>query len=346
MWNIPRTAAALLAAALWGASFSGACAAGSLEPEETAAEEVPEREELTEGYYALALEAIGGEDYGLARKYLDMTGMYCPREENALLYADVLLKRACLDILDGDLGIALEQLDEAESYCPELAQIYLVKAQIFSAAQSYAEGARALEAYISLTGEEEQNETLALLYQAAGDAGEALRAYEAYARTGLPDRHSAAFQRAVYQMDAGLWDEAEEVFCSFLGDEAYGLAARFNIAVIKLREGKYQEAKEAFDAVTAAGGYCEGLFYNRGLACMLLGDYPAAGRDFALSVIRGEYVPDSTFHQGVCLVEEGDYGRALELFTSLIDSGIGDIPVGTQLYRSACREKLERAEAE
>ncbi|MBQ1492436.1 MAG: tetratricopeptide repeat protein [Blautia sp.] len=307
-------------------------------------EGLTQREQLVAGYYSLALEAINAEDYALARKYLDMTAMYCDPEANAEIYADVLLKRGCLDVIDGDLGIALEQLDEAESYWPELAEIYLVKAQIYTTAENYEEGAAALESYISLTGDEAQNETLALLYQAAGDGEAALHAYETYAESGLGDEQAVAFQTAVYQMDAGFWDEAEEAFTSFLEDETYGLAAQYNIAVTRLRAGQYKESKEAFDAVVEAGGYYEGLYYNRGIASMLSEDYAAAAEDFSLSVVRQEFVLDATFNQGICYMQDENYERACEIFTNLIDSGAENTPAGAWFYRASCYEQLGEKE--
>ena len=44
--------------------------------------------------YTLALNAINKEDYATARKYLNISFVYCNPQTNPMMYADLLLKSA------------------------------------------------------------------------------------------------------------------------------------------------------------------------------------------------------------------------------------------------------------
>ena len=63
--------------------------------------------------YTLALNAINKEDYATARKYLNIAFVYCDPQSNPTMYADLLLKQACIDVIEGDNSIALLALDAA-----------------------------------------------------------------------------------------------------------------------------------------------------------------------------------------------------------------------------------------
>ena len=46
--------------------------------------------------YTLALNAINAEDYDTAKEYLSVCFAYCDPQTNPAMYADLLLKRACI----------------------------------------------------------------------------------------------------------------------------------------------------------------------------------------------------------------------------------------------------------
>ena len=48
--------------------------------------------------YTLALNAINAEDYEAAKEYLNVCFAYCDPQSNPTMYADLLLKRACIDL--------------------------------------------------------------------------------------------------------------------------------------------------------------------------------------------------------------------------------------------------------
>ena len=83
--------------------------------------------------YTLALNAINKEDYATARKYLNISFVYCDPQTNPVMYADLLLKGACIDVIEGENDIALMELDAALTVQPDLADAYLLRTQICTA---------------------------------------------------------------------------------------------------------------------------------------------------------------------------------------------------------------------
>ena len=144
----------MLAAAL--PSFAEEAAA---EPAEVKTEAqfsgLPEDQKLNAAYM-LALNAINAEDYATARKYINISFAYCDRQSNPVMYADLLLKQACIDVIEGDNNIALMALDAALAVNPENADAYLVRTQVY-AAQSYYQRA---QVYSAMGETEKQNADL------------------------------------------------------------------------------------------------------------------------------------------------------------------------------------------
>ena len=90
--------------------------------------------------YTLALNAINKEDYETAKEYLDICFVFCDPQSNPTMYADLLLKRACIDVIEEKNDMALLLLDAAladYSICIdqgyELTQSYYQRAQIYAA---------------------------------------------------------------------------------------------------------------------------------------------------------------------------------------------------------------------
>ena len=83
--------------------------------------------------YTLALNAINAEDYETAKEYLNVCFAYCDPVSNPTMYADLLLKRACIDVIEENNDMALLNLDAALKVQPDLADAYLVRAQVYAA---------------------------------------------------------------------------------------------------------------------------------------------------------------------------------------------------------------------
>ena len=83
--------------------------------------------------YTLALNAINAEDYETAKEYLNICFAYCDPQTNPTMYADLLLKRACIDVIEEKNDMALLNLDAAIRVQPDLADAYLVRTQVYAA---------------------------------------------------------------------------------------------------------------------------------------------------------------------------------------------------------------------
>ena len=132
--------------------------------EEAVPEEIPAEETAAEAQgasiadaqkldasYTLALNAINAEDYDTAKEYLSVCFAYCDPQTNPAMYADLLLKRACIDVIEEKNDMALLNLDAAIRVQPDLADAYLVRTQVYAAQGNVDSAIESLEKYIELT---------------------------------------------------------------------------------------------------------------------------------------------------------------------------------------------------
>ncbi len=161
------------------------------------------QEQKLDAVYTLALNAINKEDYATARKYLNISFVYCDRATNPVMYADLLLKQACLDVIEGDNDTALLALDAALTVEPDLADAYLVRTQIYTAQGEFAKAVENLEKYVDLTQDTAMYETVAQLHDANGDTEAAQAAYDKFVAGAGADSQEAGFQAGLYRMDNG-----------------------------------------------------------------------------------------------------------------------------------------------
>ena len=159
--------------------------------EETEAVSVVDAQKL-DASYTLALNAINAEDYETAKEYLNVCFAYCDPQANPTMYADLLLKRACIDVIEENNEMALLNLDAALRVQPDLADAYLVRTQVYAAQGNVDAAIENLEKYIELTEDTSLYETVAQLNEAKGDV-EAARQVRRWrgrrgGRGGLPVR--------------------------------------------------------------------------------------------------------------------------------------------------------------
>ena len=122
MKNLKKMLAVLLAAAMMLAAVPalGESAAASTT-----------NDQRLDAAYTLALNAINAEDYATAKEYLDICFAYCDRQSNPVLFADLLLKRACINVIEEKFDLALLALDACLQVQPDLADAWLVLSQIY-----------------------------------------------------------------------------------------------------------------------------------------------------------------------------------------------------------------------
>ena len=288
---------------------------------ESAQTEAAVKEQKLDAIYTLALNAINKEDYATARKYLNISFVYCDPETNPVMYADLLLKQACIDVIEGDNDIALLGLDAALAVRPELADAYLVRTQIYTAEGEFTKAVENLEKYVELTQDTAMYETIAQLHEANGDTEAAQIAYDKYVASAGADSQDAGFQAGLYRMENGKYEEAIEAFTAFTGDEAYGAGAWYNIGISRMNLAQYPEAVEAFNSCEENGGAFSGLYYNRGICGLMSEQWESAVADFEKSVATEPFVDDARYNLAICQMQIGEYEKAVASFTELIGDG-------------------------
>ena len=271
--------------------------------------------------YTLALNAINAEDYETAKEYLNVCFAYCEPQSNPTMYADLLLKRACIDVIEEKNDMALLNLDAALRVQPDLADAYLVRTQVYAAQNQVDAAIENLEKYIELTEDTSLYETVAQLNEAKGDIEAAQAAYDKFVEGAGSEVEEAGFQNGLYKMQSGKFEEAIEAFEAYAEDETYAAGAQYNIGICKMNMGDYAGAIEAFTACEAKGGEFEGLYYNRGVCNLLSEQWEAAAADFTKSIESEPYVDDARYNLAICQMQQEDYETAVATFTELIGDG-------------------------
>ena len=310
--------------------------------------------------YTLALNAINAEDYETAKEYLNVCFAYCDPVSNPTMYADLLLKRACIDVIEEKDDMALLSLDAALRVQPDLADAYLVRTQVYAAQGNVDAAIESLEKYIELTEDTSMYETVAQLNEAKGDVEAAQAAYDKFVEGAGSEVQEAGFQSGLYKMQAGKFEEAIAAFEAYAEDETYAAGAAYNIGICKMNMGDYAGATEAFTACEAKDGAFEGLFYNRGVCGLMSEDWAKAAEDFTKSIESEPYVDDAQYNLGICKMQQGEYEAAIEAFTALIGDGETEaepaegeateeqpekvVNDGAYYYRAVCRAAIGELE--
>lgn len=271
--------------------------------------------------YTLALNAINAEDYTTAKEYLNVCFAYCDPQTNPTMYADLLLKQACIDVIEEKNDMALLLLDAAVRVQPDLADAYLVRTQVYAAQGQIDPAIENLEKYIELTEDTSLYETVAQLHEANGNLDAAQAAYDKYVEGAGAEVQEAGFQSGLYRMEAGRYEEAIKAFEAYVEDETYGAGAQYNIGICKMNMGDLAGAIEAFTTCADKGGTFDGLYYNRGVCHLLNAEWDAASEDFSTSYTNESYKDDARYNLAVCRMQQENYDGAITLFTALIGDG-------------------------
>ena len=298
--------------------------------------------------YTLALNAINAEDYETAKEYINICFAYCDAQSDPVMFSDLLLKRACIDVIEGKNDMALLNLDAAIHVNPDLADAYLVRTQVYASQGDADRAIASLEKYIELTQDTSLYQTVAQLEEARGNIKAAQAAYDKYVQGAGAEVEEAGFQAGLYKLQSGSFEEAVAAFEAYLDNETYKAGAYYNIGLCKMNLGDYPGAVEAFTNSEANGGAFEGLYYNRGVSSLLNGDWANAAIDFAKSIETEPFVDDARYNLGICQLQTEDYEGAVATFTACIGDGEQaddsaedlEINYGAYYYRAACRAAL------
>ena len=310
--------------------------------------------------YTLALNAITSEDYETAKEYINICFAYCDAQSNPVMFSDLLLKRACIDVIEQKNDMALLNLDAAIRVKPDLADAYLVKTQVYASLGDADRAISSLEKYIELTQDTALYETVAQLQEAKGDIKAAQAAYDKFVAGAGAEVEEAGFQSGLYKMEAGNYQDAITDFEAYQDSETYGAGALYNIGICRMNLGEFAAAVDAFVRCEEKGGTFEGLYYNRGVCRLLTEGWADASTDFARSIETEPYQDDATYNLGICQMQLEDYETAEATFTRYIEgkekaTADGEqaeagneteriVNYGAYYYRAACRAALGKLE--
>lgn len=298
--------------------------------------------------YTLALNAITAEDYATAKEYINICFAYCDRQSNPVVFADLLLKRACIDVIEEKADMALLNLDAAIRVNPNVAEAYLVKTQIYASTGNTDKAIENLEKYIELSKDTSLYETVAQLQEAMGNIEAAQAAYEKYVQGAGAEVEEAGFQNGLYKMQTGNLQDAIIDFETYTENENYAAGAYYNIGICKMNMGDYSDAAEAFKACEEKGGTFEGLYYNRGVCRLLTGKWAEAEDDFNKSIETEPYADDARYNLAICRMQQNDYENAVSIYTEYIGEGSTEkrtINDGAYYFRAVCEGALGNLDA-
>ena len=291
--------------------------------------------------YTLALNAINAEDYDTAKEYLSVCFAYCDPQTNPAMYADLLLKRACIDVIEEKNDMALLNLDAAIRVQPDLADAYLVRTQVYAAQGNVDAAIESLEKYIELTEDTSLYETVAQLNEAKGDIAAAQAAYDKYVEGAGGEVAEAGFQNGLYKMQAGRLEEAVADFEAYANDETYAAGAAYNTGICKMNLGDYAGAIEAFTTCEKKGGAFEGLYYNRGVCAL---DYETAVATFT-ALIDGEgETTEATEEAEATETEERVVNDGAYYYRAVCNAALGNLEAAVADYTVCIEHGYELAQ--
>ena len=304
--------------------------------------------------YLRVLNAIKENDLETAKDFINICFAYCDRQDNPTMYADLLLKRACIDVLQEKNDMALLYLDAALAVDPKLGDAYLVRTEIYRSTGEVDKAIENAEKNIELTQDTSLYKIIAELQEAKGDMAAAQEAWQKYIDgAGEGVEEEAEFQNGSYRMAAGDLEGAVASFEKYLENETYAAAAYFNTGLCKVDLQDYAGATEAFNKSEELGLVYDGLYYYRGISKLLNGDFAEAEADFNASIEKEEnYRNGSRYNLALTKYYAEDYEAAIAAFTEYINiaGADGSVPDFSAYFYRAMAEgitgQLKEAEAD
>ena len=245
-------------------------------------------------YYSLAVGYISREEYDKAITYLDKALELVTEESDPSLYTDLRLKKGCVYTIQQAYEDAIRELDEASRVQPELAEPYLVRVQVYTEQGEVAKAAADLERYVELTGDSGMIETLAQMYLQIDERDKAIDSYRKLAENTSEDETLVLYNLAVYEMGAGMYEEALANLQTCEPDAAKLSGLYYSTGVCYMMLNQYPEAMEAFTTSIDAEDHYSDAVYNRAICGVLAQDFEAAAADFTAYIEHFEIAAEAS----------------------------------------------------
>lgn len=300
---------------------------------------------------------IAREDYASAIEYLQKgLGAYNPDDSDGV--AQINLRIGCLYVLTGQYSEAVSYFDKALDLQPELADAFVLRAQM-KYELGDTEGAIAdMNRYAELAGSSPAiQSSLGLLYESIGDLEHARECYTVaidsaeepdadlyYSRarccTLLEDTEGACEDLEQYFAAGGTDDDgsAAAMLCYYRGGNGdyAGALEMGNLAVERgygdpasvysqcvlyayCEENYEAAARYAHNAIEL--GVDDAEMYQWAAVCeMALGEYENASDDFQSALVADPQLADARYNLAVCLMAREKYVEAKYWYTASIDA--------------------------
>ena len=303
--------------------------------------------------------AIARTEYGEAIQYMqgciDLYPGDSP-EELGVLY----LRLGSLYALTGESDEAVRSFDQALERSPDMADAYLLRAQMHSILGNTEASLVDVRRYEELAGVNPAlSPTVGALYESAGDYESAVSAYTVgIEQTEEPDPELLASRARCYLLQ-GKMDEAQQDMLRFFsagGTDPNGEKS-IMLGICRMEDGDYEKALQSFHKGMEAGYGQPALIYSQCVLCAyIIGDYAtviADGEKALAALAQGgepetvspivseeELMTADELHHwiGLARMAGEDFAGAREEFLQIVDTTRA--PEGVLYYLGLCSASL------
>lgn len=303
--------------------------------------------------------AIARKEYGEAVQYMQgCIDLYAgdSKRELGVLY----LRLGSLYALTDDSESAIASFDQALELVPDMADAYLLRAQMYAALENMDQAVADIRRYDEIAG---QNPTIraaiGTLYESAGEYENAAACYTAgIEQAGLSDPELLASRARCYLL-LGKTAEAKNDLIRFFAEGGMDPTGERNamLGICRMQSEEYEQALQSFHNALTAGYPQQALLYSQCVLCAyIIGDYDTVIADgekalaalvqtdsqAAVTLIGSEeaLMTEAELHHwiGLARMAKGDFSGAREQFLAIED--LGEAPEGVLYYAGLCSASL------
>ena len=224
-----------------------------------------EKEDKINNAYNTVTLMLSENDYKSARAAAEKCLGLITRDDHPDIYADLYLKLACIDAIEGNNEDALKNADTALEVDETLSDAYLLKAGI----------------------ESDRGNTEKAIVQ--------LKQYLKYS-----DDEASYRDLGIWQMQTEKYSEAVESFTTYIEKTGKTDDATYYRGICRLALNEYDSAIADFDICYGAGINKDDSLFNRALCKLLLEQYEDAAEDYELCVENGINPEESGNYLELC----------------------------------------------
>lgn len=305
-------------------------------------------------YEMYASLAIAREDYTGAIPYMQGCIDQYPGESGRAL-AVLYMRQGSLYALSDDAEGAVACFDKAIETDPQLADAYLLRAQMYSLMGRQENMAADIRSYDALAGGNSAiRASIGSLYESAGDYENAVKCYTlGLEQSGGTDPELLAARGRCRVLTQDL-KAARQDFIDFFANGGKDPTGEYHLmlGLCQMEAGEYQQALNAFHNALNVGYAQQALVYSQCVLCAyILGDYetvitdgekalealtgPQQQEPDTEAVVEGLMSPEELHHwMGLARMAGGDFRGAKEEFLMIGD--FDKAPAGVLYYLGLC----------